>query len=260
MKEHVIWGGGNKDIFINKSQEIIKDIQEEYPNIRIYDYINIREKEEDIEKITKLFPDKYLGSFLGINKSYKNVYTNFASSLEDIKNNNIENFNVEKKRDKLYNLVNKYDKNELLIRSLYHLHLEQKYYFENRILQETDTYNTWFITYYIKNNLYGGIFLFRNNNNPNLYKIQGITKYYGPVITKIFHKNIEIEKLNTLLIPVVEKFVANLGGIRIYVDPMEKQGELLEKYYGFVKTDEKNIQGFDTNYGKEFNNYYIKEI
>lgn len=82
---------------------------------------------------------------------------------------------------------------------------------------------------------YGGIFVFYNNNTPELIVIQAITKYAIPTVASLIYPqyNKLFPKLNTILDPVINNIGKQSGAGYIYVNPIGKQGEILQQYYGY---------------------------
>jgi hypothetical protein len=92
----------------------------------------------------------------------------------------------------------------------------------------------------VNNNIYGGIFGFYNNTYPEVLFIQGITKYLIPTLISIFLPEYDklLPRLNNILNEPIETLARNLGVKRILVAPIGTQGNILEKYFGYVKTSE----------------------
>lgn len=95
-----------------------------------------------------------------------------------------------------------------------------------------------FIVVYLNSMPMGGIVIFYNpdyidDHGSHYIYIQGITKY--PVISLIDHLYPEysIPKLNTILDPIINKIGIDLGAEYVYVKPIGKQGNILQKYYGY---------------------------
>lgn len=97
----------------------------------------------------------------------------------------------------------------------------------------------YFIVSYINNRLYGGIFLFWNEKNSDIAFIQGISKSLVPyLISAVYPEyNSMVPKLNSLLGPNVQMIAKRLGVKTIYVVPLSNQGKILEKFYGYSKSD-----------------------
>ena len=97
-----------------------------------------------------------------------------------------------------------------------------------------------FIVVYLNDMPLGGIVIFYNPNYLDIHEshyiyIQGITKY--PVIylidTLYPEYTQDIPKLNSLLDPIIKQIGQELGVQYIYVNPVGRQGEFLEKYYNY---------------------------
>lgn len=93
-----------------------------------------------------------------------------------------------------------------------------------------------FIMVYWRNMPIGGVVIFYNPNYQDKYiYIQGITKY--PIIflidTLYPEESKHIPKLNTILDPIIQLIGKELGAKYIYVNPVGRQGEFLEKYYNY---------------------------
>lgn len=87
--------------------------------------------------------------------------------------------------------------------------------------------------------LYGGVMVFWNPDTPDNLMMQGISKFFLPALYAHLYpeEDAELPRLNSLLIPAVEALARELGARRIYVVPIGKQGSILERYYGFQKTN-----------------------
>lgn len=82
---------------------------------------------------------------------------------------------------------------------------------------------------------YGGIFIFYNENTPESIVIQAITKYSISTVTSVY---LDIpSKLNTILDPIINDIGKQLNAKYIYVNPIGKQGQILERYYGYHPTN-----------------------
>jgi hypothetical protein len=97
-----------------------------------------------------------------------------------------------------------------------------------------------FVVVYLNKIPAGGVVIFYNPNylddhGSRYIYIQGIAKY--PVIYLIetlypeYTKN--IPKLNTILDSIIKEIGINLGAEYVYVNPVGRQGEFLEKYYNY---------------------------
>lgn len=107
----------------------------------------------------------------------------------------------------------------------------------------------WYIKGELNNYNYGGIFLFWNENNPNHVLIQGIAKSLVPTIASIFYPiyNKYLPKLNSILELGIESLSRRLNAKDIYVIPIGKQGDILEKHYGYEKVNMYNINWDEFN-------------
>lgn len=111
---------------------------------------------------------------------------------------------------------------------------------------------SWYIETTLENHIYGGIFAFWNVNTPKNIMIQGIAKRLIPMLISIFlpEYNKLLPKLNTTLESGIESLANRLDATNIYVIPIGKQGDILEKYYGYIKIDPNiiNQNDFDFRY------------
>lgn len=100
--------------------------------------------------------------------------------------------------------------------------------------------DVWLIITTINNQPYGAVFAFKSmdEQDKNLM-IQGISKFMVPGIFSLLQPkyNKLLPRLNSILIPEVENLAKYLRMDRIVVDPIGKQGNILEKYYGFHQID-----------------------
>lgn len=110
---------------------------------------------------------------------------------------------------------------------------------------------------------YGSIFAFYNSKNPDVLLIQGISKGITPILFSILfpEKSKNLPKLNSLFDEPLEKLARELGVKRIVVAPIGKQGDILEKHYGFrrVPTIEYPCELIRES-GKTRGTFYAKEI
>ena len=116
---------------------------------------------------------------------------------------------------------------------------EQLYYVENAG-KEAQLCQKIFIMVFWHDMPIGGVVIFYNpnyadSNGDHYIYIQGITKY--PVIylidTLYPEYTSHLPKLNTILDPIIQHIGRELGVSYIYVNPVGRQGEFLEKYYGY---------------------------
>lgn len=131
--------------------------------------------------------------------------------------------------------------------------------------QYDDCQNIFVLVYY-KNLPIGGIVIFYNmdyrddNEVPYIY-IQEITKYPVIYIMDILYPEYtsHIPKLNSVLDPIIEDIGRELQAEYIYVNPIGKQGDILEKYYGY-KINNKKAPKTCNNMALTpgYNNYYKK--
>ena len=110
---------------------------------------------------------------------------------------------------------------------------EQLYYVEH----ETVSCQKIFVMVSWRDMPIGGVVIFYNSDadKKHYIYIQGITKY--PVIylidTLYPQYTSHLPKLNTILDPIIQHIGRELGVSYIYVNPVGRQGEFLEKYYGY---------------------------
>lgn len=118
-----------------------------------------------------------------------------------------------------------------------------------------------FIEAKLNEHLYGSIFVFYHKDWPDRIMIQGITKYITSLLFVILFPefNKELPKLNSLLDPVIESLARRLGAKYIYVRPIGKQGAILEKHYGYIKTQEK-YNPIECNISLGFETFYVKYL
>ncbi len=96
----------------------------------------------------------------------------------------------------------------------------------------------WFLEARINNIPYGGIYAFYQSKYPEYLFIQGISKFAIPYLSDIlFPENTAIlPKLNSILQVSIESLAKKLNVKKIYVKPVGKQGNILNKHYGYAKT------------------------
>ena len=169
----------------------------------------------------------------------------FNSNNNSITTENIRNF---------WNAPN----NKPNIKDLYNLNREQlKYLYNSRVdfcsktikigeiersyktninkYRQSVQCNIWIIAASLNDVPYGAIFAFQNIRNPDDLMMQGIAKFPIPGIFSLMYPDsvANFPKLNSLLIPAVEKLATSLNVKRIIVAPVGKQDQILQKYYGF---------------------------
>lgn len=107
-------------------------------------------------------------------------------------------------------------------------------------LDDDKSCETYFIYCLLNGQYYGGIFAFWNSNRPNILFIQAITKFVIPTLLQIFYPRADkmLPRLNSLLDPSITSLARRLGATTIQVIPIENQGSILEKYYGYKKTND----------------------
>lgn len=105
-------------------------------------------------------------------------------------------------------------------------------------LTTNDDCKRWLIIAKHEDMYYGGVMVFYHPN-VNYLLFQGITKYTVPFIQDILDVPISRNrvKLNTLLIPKIEELATSLGINEIRACPINNQGNILEKHYGFTQVD-----------------------
>ena len=99
---------------------------------------------------------------------------------------------------------------------------------------------TYFIEAHLNGHLYGGIFAFYHGDYPDRIMIQGIVKYVTPTLFELLfpkHQK-ELVKLNSILAAPIETLARRLGAKYIYVRPIGKQGSILERFYGYKRTND----------------------
>ena len=136
---------------------------------------------------------------------------------------------------KIYDILQQNNKQKMF-KTLNNVLDEQKIYFEKNIYntkKNYSDYNTWLIVAYLNKEPYGSVFLFQNKKNHKIYRFQGIAKYYEAVIFSLLYPEKKLKSLNELLVPFIENFVKQIGGTKIYVNPIGVQYEILTKKYGF---------------------------
>lgn len=113
------------------------------------------------------------------------------------------------------------------------------------LLGEQDTYiegledcSSWYLVSKTDDLVYGGLFAFWNENQPEDLLIQGIGKYLAPAVIAAFLPEYDqyLPRLNSLLQAGVESLARRLKVKRIYAAPIGKQGSILERHYGYRKS------------------------
>ena len=86
--------------------------------------------------------------------------------------------------------------------------------------------------------LYGGTFVFYHLEHPDYVVMQGISKFFIPTLFALLYPELEskLPRLNSILQGMVEELTIKISATKIYVAPIGKQGDILEKYYGYQKT------------------------
>ena len=125
---------------------------------------------------------------------------------------------------------------------------EQIYYVTNVNGSFNETCEKIFVMVFWRDMPIGGVVIFYNSdysvlfdktrpdsNGKHYIYIQGITKY--PIIylidTLYPEYTSHLPKLNTILDPIIQQIGRELGASYIYVNPVGRQGEFLEKYYNY---------------------------
>lgn len=211
---------------------VLNEMKKEFPNIRVYDHYTI------IDEIKEIYAKGNIGNMGTIEsesdliekfKSYEKSYLKF-SRAQGITESTID-------YKKLYNNLQKNDKQKMF-KTLDNVLYEQKKYFEKKIYNTSNNYgdyNTWIIIAYLNDEPYGAVFLFQNKKNKQIYRFQGIAKYYEAIIFSLLHPKHKLISINELLIPFIEEFVKKIGGKKIYVNPIGIQYETLIKKYNFKR-------------------------
>lgn len=108
-----------------------------------------------------------------------------------------------------------------------------------RLYPDKSDCKIWIIISKLNNMLYGGTFVFWNFAFPNIVMMQGICKFLSASILHLLYPEYDskLPRLNSLVQPLVEKLTKDIGASIIYVAPIGNQGHILEKHYGYKKTD-----------------------
>lgn len=131
------------------------------------------------------------------------------------------------------------DKEDLLnnpLKDSINLWEEQKLYLDDSNAQ--NDCDIWLLVCKVNDIPYGGVFAFRNKNNPNDLMFQGIAKFAVPISYDIFNgdymKEINYPKLNNILVPELEKLAKSLNVKRLTVHALRNQFKILKSFYGFT--------------------------
>ena len=112
---------------------------------------------------------------------------------------------------------------------------EQLFYIRNQS-KDCDVYciSVWMNAYY-----FGGVFVFYNPKQPNFIIVQGILKSLTLLISEHVYPNViktaNLRNLNSIVQPQIQNLALKLGVRYIYVSPINKQADILEKYYGYTR-------------------------
>lgn len=74
------------------------------------------------------------------------------------------------------------------------------------------------------------------------FGIQTMTNTIPAILNKRMFPGIAMPKLNDCLIPLVVDFAKSIGRHRIVVDPFDEQEKILQRWYGFKRVSDKDIQ------------------
>lgn len=102
-----------------------------------------------------------------------------------------------------------------------------------RYLYDASDCSIWLIESSINEHRLGGVFVFYNNKKGDYFVFQAITKYIVPTIASNLYPKCQVQKLNTLLDTAIYSLAKLKKVKRIYVKPLDKQMNMLEKYYGY---------------------------
>jgi hypothetical protein len=181
-----------------------KIAKEEYNRMR---FNKFKETNPRLRKILRLQRDL-------ADKHNKNILIQETSNLLESLNPNIS-FN---------------DKLNSQLQDIQDLIREQLYYVEHEAPCQKI-----FIMVFWRDMPIGGVVVFYNSDHPHYIYIQGITKYPIIYLIDTFYPQYtsHLPKLNTILDPIIQQIARELGVSYIYVNPVGRQGEFLEKYYGY---------------------------
>jgi len=101
------------------------------------------------------------------------------------------------------------------------------------ISEEENGCQIWLVESYVNKNRFGGVFVFYNQQKKNYIVFQGIAKYIIPTIAHALYPDCQVNKLNSLLDEGIQSIARLKNCKRIYVKPLDKQMDILEKYYGY---------------------------
>jgi hypothetical protein len=75
-----------------------------------------------------------------------------------------------------------------------------------------------------------------------------------PNMYAILYPDTKFPRLNDLLVPEIEQLAKHVGVSRIIVDPIGKQGQILERFFGFHPIEPQELpcsiirRGFENNW------------
>lgn len=207
-------------------------LEEHINTAHLYHYgFNLVNTEDELDNLIELAQEsKYQN--LDIDHKLRNIITSqlnlFRTNIKDEAIKALQNYDVD-----LTNLTINYS--ELM--AIKQIILEQRSY-----LNCDPDCQKIFVIVYMDDIPYGGIVIFFNNKLKDLHGskyiwIQAITKY---PIAAIISSLVNLPKLNDVLDPIIGKIGRELGADYVYVDPIFKQGLILEKYYGY-RSDLNNV-------------------
>lgn len=202
---------------------------------------------DTINELSKDFT--LLSDLLGVEDYYESLDTeNYILDLEDFPVSKSLSKEILSKIDKFTtgifdkHIKVKYsDQEDILLKlaKVHNLLSEQLQYSSN----EHDGFTTiennctvWLVVARINGFIYGATCVFYNPDlSPNIL-IQGISRSFIPSLLEILKPGIleTLPRLNSLLLPVVESIARSMKAPKIYVVPVGKQGDILEKHYGFI--------------------------
>ena len=131
-------------------------------------------------------------------------------------------------------------------------------------LEEKDC-DVYLIVAYLDGELYGMVYCFYNAMYPDIILFQGISKTpkYGLWDILDRTKYGYLPRLNSVLMPAIESLAKRLGVNKILVSPIGNQSSILEKHYGFRRTNRQSFQYPCHNIaGSKFSagSYLIKDV